>query len=133
MKKLLLAFVTALALAGCASGPTWTQITAGVAAVENFKITQAQYDGALSAYVAGFQTPAAIYVRLPRCAAGTSTSLSNQCSQQTRVDQIKLIDASMRKNFVAVKANMAAGGSGLSSAWTLLQSGLVTATALMGT
>jgi hypothetical protein len=131
MKALILASALALTLAGCAKGPSWGQITAGVAAVENFKITQSQLDGARSAYVAGFLVPAAAYVKLPRCPAGATTSFSNQCSEQSKVDKIKTITAAMKQNFAAVKANMAAGGSGLSAAWTLLQSGLSTATALM--
>lgn len=132
MKKLLLILTLAASLAGCAStGPTWNQITTGVSTVVNFKITQNQLDGARSAYVAGFLVPAAAYVRLPRCSPGTSTSFTNQCSQQDKVNKIKIISASMKANFAAVKANMAAGGSGLSAAWTLLQSGLSTATALM--
>lgn len=131
MRKLLLIAAIAASLAGCAKGPTWGQITAGVAAVENFKITQGQLDGARSAYVAGFLVPAAAYVKLPRCPVGVSTSFSNQCSEQGKVDKIKTIAAAMRQNFATVKANMAAGGSGLSTAWTLLQSGLSTATALM--
>lgn len=131
MKKLFLIVALALALGGCNPQAGFPNLAGGVSAVLNFKITQAQLDGARGAYVAGFLVPAATYVKLPRCPAGVSTSFQNQCSQQEKVDKIKTIAAAMRQNFAAVKSNMGAGGSGLSTAWTLLQSGLSTATALM--
>ena len=129
MKKLVLVFVAALALGGCnvsGVGGNWGALTAGVSAVVNFQVTQQQVDTARAAYIGGFLTPAKAYVSLPRCAAGTSFSFRNQCSEPDKVRQIQAITRTMQTNFAKVQAlvDQGAQGSGVQSAWALLTSGI---------
>ncbi len=130
----IIGLTTAIALSGCAQGPSWQQITSGVAAVENFKITQDQLDTARNAYVAGFQIPAREYLALPRCPSGVSWTLAKPCADHSKVAKIKAISAAMEKNFIETQKLVSNGvsGSGMQTAWTLLRSGITTATALMG-
>lgn len=136
MRKLALVFVAALALAGCNSsgvGGNWGALTAGVSAVVNFQVTQQQVDTASLTYEGAFLVPAKAYLSLPRCVAGTSFSLRNQCSEPAKVRQIQAITRTMRSNFAKVQSLVDKGerGSGLQSAWAVLTNGIDTYKALV--
>jgi hypothetical protein len=120
MRKYLAAAIVlgAISLGGCQTGGV-------ISAIQGYSITQGQLDAAQNSYDGTALATLKSYAGLPRCAAGTSFSLTNRCHSPALLKKLRNADAAVSAAFNTTQDQITSGNSsGAVAAYKTLQTAI---------
>lgn len=123
--RIIAAGLLALSLAGCA---TLERIKQAVEVAASFTVTQNELDGARAAYDGSALPALKAYAVLPRCATGTTISITNRCHDRVLLKRLRNADRAVASALDKTQAQIDAGNTaGAAAAWQALQTAIAAA------
>jgi len=132
-----LSMLAAVAITGAGCGtpgglPATSTIGSTIAAVAGFTVTQNQLDAARNGYDGAVLAPLATYATLPRCRTGQTITAAVPCHDRALLKKIRAADRVAERAFTNAQAAISSGNnSGISAAWSALQSAIDSAKQLI--
>lgn len=122
------------AFIGAALSAALLSSCAALQTANSFTVSQNNVDAARSAYTGAFLTPVAAYRSLGICPAGTTFTLSKPCADRAVMTKLQAATVAVRNAFDATQAQIDSGNaSGITAAYTFLQTQITAAEALAAT